>query len=101
MELGAAPIPSTFRLQSPSDFDARSRLSPKFYRTAANVRLGILRCVFPNAESAADIEMKRLLSVFGDQIIIEIEPRRLSSTVFYRGHQPQQHEDTQNYDNRG
>src|SRR6185436_5279055 len=41
-------------------------------RTAANFRLGVVRCNFPDAKSAADIEMKRLLSVFGDHIHIEL-----------------------------
>jgi hypothetical protein len=41
-------------------------------RTAANFRLGVLRCVFPQTAAATDIEMKRLLSVFGDHIHIEL-----------------------------
>jgi hypothetical protein len=53
----------------------RSASSPASFnfdaRTAANVRLGNLRCVFPGADSAASIEMKRLLAVFGDHITIE------------------------------
>jgi hypothetical protein len=40
--------------------------------TVANFRLGVLRCVFPGGESAAGIEMKRLLSVLGDHINIEL-----------------------------
>lgn len=53
----------------------RSASSPASFnfdaRTAANFRLGNLRCVFQGAESATSIEMKRLLSVFGDHITIE------------------------------
>jgi hypothetical protein len=40
-------------------------------RASANFRLGFLRCVFPGSDSATSIDMKRLLSVFGDHIRIE------------------------------
>jgi len=54
----------------------RSDASPTSFafevRTAANFRLGALRCYFPEVDAANNIEMKRLLSVFGDHIRIEL-----------------------------
>jgi hypothetical protein len=55
-----------------SDRDGSSPASFQFdARTAANVRLGLLRCTFPGADSAAAVEMTRLLSIFGDHVRIE------------------------------
>jgi hypothetical protein len=55
-----------------SDRDGSSPASFLFdARTAANVGLGLLRCVFPGADSSAAIEMKRLVAIFGDHVRIE------------------------------
>jgi hypothetical protein len=58
----------------------RSTSSPASFtfeaRTAANIRLGVLRCAFPGTDSANAIEMKRLLSVFSDHIDIELTSKR-------------------------
>jgi hypothetical protein len=55
-----------------SDRDGSSPASFQFdARTPANVRLGLLRCAFPGTDSAAALEMTRLLSIFGDHLRIE------------------------------
>lgn len=57
---------------SRSDRDGSSPATFLFdARTPANVRLGLLRCAFAGTDSAAAVEMTRLLAVFGDHIRIE------------------------------
>jgi hypothetical protein len=41
-------------------------------RTAANVRLGTLRCFFPNAQTAIAVDMTQFTSIAGDHISVEL-----------------------------
>jgi hypothetical protein len=55
-----------------SDRSGTSSTSVSFEaRTAANFRLGALRCFFPATELATDLDMTRLSAIVGDHISVE------------------------------